>query len=226
MKMRTVPKADGNSIAALNDDEAQLLELIDKIETQHGFIPSHVAEELARVLAVKQERLERLRGKIQSSVRLDVQRYLERWGEEEGNLIMILHEIENQHGYIPREVAMELARAMEIKLARIYEVITFYHYFKLVPPGRRNASVCMGTACYLKGGPEVLAEFERQLGISEGQTTSDREWHLDVVRCIGCCGMSPAAVVDGRNHGKLKSSEVAGILAEALKHDGSEEEEI
>jgi len=140
--------------------------------------------------------------------------HVEHWRGCEGNLIMILHAIQNEHGYIPREGAMVLARELDISLARIYEVITFYHYFRLVPPGRHNVSVCIGTACYLKGSANVLEEVKSSLGIEEGQTTEDREYHLETVRCIGCCGMSPALVVDGKTHGRVRTSDVADLLKE------------
>jgi NADH-quinone oxidoreductase subunit E len=108
---------------------------------------------------------------------------------------------------------MELSRELGVKLARIYEVITFYHYFKLQPPGAHSITVCNGTACYLKGAGELLNELRTQLGIAEGQTTTDRQFHLDTVRCIGCCGMAPAVVVDGRTCGHVKPSEIAGHIA-------------
>lgn len=142
----------------------------------------------------------------------DVRRHVETWQEREGNLIMILHGIQNQYGYVPREVAMLLAREMNISLARIYEVITFYHYFKLVPPGRHNLALCNGTACYLKGANNLLEEVEQQLGIRAGETTADREFHLETVRCIGCCGMSPAMMIDGKTHGRLRSSDIAELV--------------
>lgn len=132
---------------------------------------------------------------------------------------MILHAIQNEHGYVPRQVAMELAQCLGVSLARIYEVITFYNYFKLTPPGKHNVAVCTGTACYLKGSANVLAEWESVLGITEGHTTSDREFHLDTVRCLGCCGMSPAMVVDGRTHGRVRSADVAPLV-EATKRGG------
>jgi NADH-quinone oxidoreductase subunit E len=136
-----------------------------------------------------------------------------RWRGEEGNLIMILHAIQNQYGYVPREVAMELSRELGVKLARIYEVITFYHYFKLQPPGKHTVTVCNGTACYLKGAPGLLNELRNQLGVGEGQTTPDREFQVEVVRCIGCCGMAPAVVCDGKTHGRVKPPDLAGIIA-------------
>lgn len=147
--------------------------------------------------------------------RESVRNLVEKWKGEEGNLIMMLHAIQNEHGYVPRELAMELARMAGITLARIYEVITFYHYFKLQPPGKHNISVCLGTACYLKGSANVLGEVKTQLGIQESETTADRQFHLDVVRCIGCCGMAPAMTVDGKTFGKVKTSDIAARIAEA-----------
>jgi NADH-quinone oxidoreductase subunit E len=141
-----------------------------------------------------------------------VRSHVEEWRGREGNLIMILHAIQDEHGYIPRGGAMVLARELGVSLARIYEVITFYHYFRLVPPGHHDISVCIGTACYLKGSANVLEEVKGRLGIEEGQTTEDREYHLETVRCIGCCGMSPAMVIDGKTHGRVRTSDVADLL--------------
>ena len=196
------------------NDEAALLTMLEELEKRHGYIPHQISDEVGRVLEVRLERLRRIQTKLESSVRRDVQTQVARWKGEEGNLIMILHAIQNQHGYVPREVAMELSRELGVKLARIYEVITFYHYFKLQPPGKHNVTVCNGTACYLKGSGGLLNEIRNQLGIGEGQTTSDREFHVEVVRCIGCCGMSPAMVCDGKTHGRLKPSDVGPILAQ------------
>lgn len=194
-------------------DEAALLVLLEKVETDHGFVPRDISDEISRLVEVRLERLRRIQSKLDSTLRRDVQQHVAHWRGEEGNLIMILHAIQNQHGYVPREVAMELSRELGVKLARIYEVITFYHYFKLQPPGMHNLTVCNGTACYLKGSGELLNELRSQLGIAEGQTTADRQFHLDTVRCIGCCGMAPAMVVDGHTYGHVKSSEVAGHIA-------------
>jgi NADH-quinone oxidoreductase subunit E len=137
---------------------------------------------------------------------------VERWSDQEGNLIMILHEIQNHHGYVPREASLLLAEKTGVPLARIYEVLTFYHYFRLVPQGKHNLTVCNGTACYLKGAARLLAELESRLGIKEGETTADRQFHLETVRCIGCCGMSPALVVDKKTLGRVAPTDVAGIV--------------
>ena len=196
-------------------DESALLAMLEEIERKHGYIPHQIGDEVARMLEVKLDRLKRAQAKLESGIRRDVQGHVARWRNEEGNLIMILHAIQNQYGYVPREVAMELSRELNVRLARIYEVITFYHYFKLQPPGRHTLTVCNGTACYLKGAAGLLAELRAQLGIGEGQTTPDREFHVDVVRCIGCCGMSPAVVCDGKTHGRMKPTDMAGLLAAA-----------
>jgi NADH-quinone oxidoreductase subunit E len=194
-------------------DEAALLELLHDLEQKHGFVPREVSDEVSRVVEVKLERLRRIQGKLDSTLRRDVRQHAARWRNEEGNLIMVLHAIQNQHGYVPREVAMELSRELGVKLARIYEVITFYHYFKLQPPGAHTLTVCNGTACYLKGATELLNEMRTQLGIAEGQTSVDRQFHLDTVRCIGCCGMAPAMVIDGQTIGRAKPADVAGHIA-------------
>jgi NADH-quinone oxidoreductase subunit E len=194
-------------------DETALITLLDQLVEKHGFVPREISEEVTRLVEVKLDRLKRIQAKLDTSIRRDVQQHVAQWRDEEGNLIMILHAIQNQHGYVPREVAMELSRELGVKLARIYEVITFYHYFKLQPPGAHNLTVCNGTACYLKGAAELLNELRTQLGVSEGQTTADRQFHLDVVRCIGCCGMAPAMVVDGKTCGHAKPADVAGHIA-------------
>jgi NADH-quinone oxidoreductase subunit E len=213
MKATQRTERSGNAGADLASlDEQLLLERLAAAEKQHGYVPRELSEQMGRVLEIRLERLRRLQDRLDSGIRRDVQAHVNHWRNEEGNLIMILHAIQNQHGYVPREVAMELSRELGVKLARIYEVITFYHYFKLQPPGRHHVTVCNGTACYLKGAAELLNELRSRLGVGEGQTTPDRKFHLDTVRCIGCCGMSPAMVIDGQTHGRVKSSDVAGLL--------------
>lgn len=130
---------------------------------------------------------------------------------------MVLHEIQNHYGYVPRDVSLQLSSLLDIPLARIYEVITFYNYFKLDPPGKYTIAVCLGTACYLKGAPEIVEEIKTMFNIKEGQTTADGLFHLDVVRCLGCCGLAPVMMVNGEIYGKVKREEVAGILSKYKK---------
>jgi NADH-quinone oxidoreductase subunit E len=142
---------------------------------------------------------------------------LQQWKDKEGNLIMILHEIQNHHGYVPRELSLELSRMLGIPLARIYEVITFYNFFKLTPPGKHRIALCMGTACYLRGAAVILEEIKNILGVKEGQVTKDGIFHLDVVRCLGCCGLAPVMMIDNKVYGKVKKGEVADILSKYTK---------
>ena len=92
--------------------------------------------------------------------------------------------------------------------------MTFYNFFKLDAPGKAVISVCTGTACYLKGNDKVLEEFKKQLGINEGESTSDRMFHLQVVRCVGCCGLAPVCVVNGKTYGRITPADVSKILEE------------
>lgn len=142
-----------------------------------------------------------------------------KWEGIEGNLVMILHEIQNTYGYVPRQVSFELQELLGVPLARIYEVITFYNYFKLEAPGKHRIMVCMGTACYLKGGEDILNELKSILHIEPGQTTQDRMFTLEPVRCIGCCGLAPVIMIDDRVYGKLTKERIPDILARYIKGD-------
>ena len=142
---------------------------------------------------------------------------VKKWKDKQGSLIMVLHEIQSRHGYVPRIIALEVAREMNVPLARIWEVLTFYHLFKLSAPGKYVVSVCMGTACYLKGAPALSEEFKKRLDVEPGQTTKDGLFHLQEVRCLGCCGLAPVVMVNGRVHAKLKPSDVQKIIEECVE---------
>lgn len=142
----------------------------------------------------------------------DISRTVQKWRNKRGSLIMALHEIQNRYGYVPRNVSLQIAQLMDVPLARIYEVVTFYNYFKLEPPGKNNLSVCLGTACYLKGAPALLNELKSRLGVSEGETTPDGEFHLQSVRCVGCCGLAPVVVANGETLSKVQPSALEGLI--------------
>jgi NADH-quinone oxidoreductase subunit E len=144
---------------------------------------------------------------------------LEKWKDKRGNLIMILHDIQDHYGYVPREVAFILSREMDIPLARIYEVITFYNYFKLDPPGKYTISVCMGTACYLQGAPQLMEELQNILGVEEGETTRDGLFHLQSVRCLGCCGLAPVMMINDKVYGKPDKEKLVDILSKYTKEE-------
>ncbi|HOW28514.1 MAG TPA: NAD(P)H-dependent oxidoreductase subunit E [Elusimicrobiota bacterium] len=147
-------------------------------------------------------------------IRKDVDEICKPWEGRPGNLIMILHEIQNRYSYVPRRISFEVAKHLSIPLARIYEVITFYNYFKLTPPGKHIVSVCMGTACYLKGAPTLVEAMGNHLGIKPGETTPDKNFYLQVVRCLGCCGLAPVITVGQKVYSGVKPEQVPAILAE------------
>jgi len=148
---------------------------------------------------------------------VDLRPIVEKWRGKEGNLIMILHDVQNELGYVPRKISLELSRLLQVPLARIYEVLTFYNYFRMAPPGRHHISICLGTACYLNGAPALLSEAERILSIKPGQTTPDGSFSLDLVRCVGCCGLAPVVVVDGKVHDKVTPDRIAGLLNDCVR---------
>ncbi len=137
---------------------------------------------------------------------------IKKWKDKKGSLIQALHELQGRYGYVPRDAALVLAKGLGVPLARIYEVITFYNYFKLEAPGKRVVSVCMGTACYLKGAPEIEAKISAHLGIKPGESTKDKEWHLQAVRCVGCCGLAPVVMVNTKVFAKVKAADVVAQI--------------
>jgi NADH-quinone oxidoreductase subunit E len=147
----------------------------------------------------------------------EVRAIADSWKDKEGNLIMVLHQIQNRYGYIPRDVSLVLSEVLDVPLARIYEVITFYHLFRLTPPGKHTISVCMGTACYLKGGAELLEELEHLLCIKPGESTKDGQYHLEVVRCLGCCGLAPVVKIQDKVYGGVKKKDIGDIIAHYSK---------
>ena len=139
---------------------------------------------------------------------------VKKWKEKRGSLIMALHEIQGVFGYIPWASARTVADEMGVPLARIYEVLTFYNYFKIEKPGKNIISVCDGTACHLKGSQSVLKAYQDELGIGPGETTPDGLFHLQIVRCLGCCGLSPVSVVNGKTYSRVTPGDVKNIIAE------------
>ena len=143
----------------------------------------------------------------------EIKAFIDEWKNKPGNLIMVLHKVQQTYGYIPRNIAIETAELLDVPLAKIYGVVTFYNFFKLQKAGKYIIQVCLGTACYLRGGDDIIKEFEKQLGIGVNGTTPDGLFSVEAVRCIGCCGLAPAVVVNGEVHGKLTTADVAGIIA-------------
>lgn len=139
--------------------------------------------------------------------------FVEKWRDKPGNLIMVLHKAQGEYGFIPRKIAIELGHLLDVPLAKIYGVITFYQFFRLEKPGKYQLSVCMGTACYLKGGEDLIQELENLLGVGVNCTTEDGMYSLEAVRCIGCCGLAPVLMINGEVYGKLGKDDLPAVIA-------------
>lgn len=136
---------------------------------------------------------------------------------EAGALMPVLHEAQNIYGYLPAEVQTVIAEELNVPLAEVYGVATFYSQFSLAPKGKHRISVCLGTACYVKGSDKVLEAIEKELRISCGECTPDKKFSIDSCRCVGACGLAPVMIVDGEVYGKLSAKDVAGILDGYMK---------
>ena len=142
---------------------------------------------------------------------------IDKYREDQGALIPTLHEVQEFYGYLPIEVQKIISEELNIPLAEIYGVATFYSQFSLNPKGKVAISVCLGTACYVKGAQQIIDKFSELLGIAPGGTTADGMFTLDALRCIGACGIAPAVTINGKVYPKLKVSDVPGVVEEYRK---------
>lgn len=131
---------------------------------------------------------------------------------QKGALMPVMQQAQDIYGYLPIEVQTMIADGMEVPLEKVYGVSTFYSQFALNPKGKYQISVCLGTACYVKGSGDVYAKIEEILGIKGGECTPDRKFSLDACRCVGACGLAPVMMINGEVYGRLKPDDVKGIL--------------
>lgn len=148
---------------------------------------------------------------------------LGRYQSREDALITMLQETQHAYGYLPEEALVRLSQETKIPLSRIYSVVTFYAQFYLTPRGRNTVRVCRGTACHVRGGARILEGTERELGIMEGETTSDLEYSLETVACIGACGLAPTMVINQTTYGKMTPKKVTEILDRLHKKEADVE---
>lgn len=132
--------------------------------------------------------------------------------DEAGALMPVLHEAQNIYGYLPAEVQTVIAEELNIPLAEVYGVATFYSQFSLTPKGKHKISICLGTACYVKGSDKILEAVEHELRVRCGECTPDKKFSIESCRCVGACGLAPVMIVDGEVYGRLTPQDVKGIL--------------
>ena len=147
----------------------------------------------------------------------EISAFIDEWKSKPGNLIMVLHQVQQTYGYIPRNIAIEISERLSVPLAKIYGVVTFYNFFKLEKAGKYKIQVGLGTACYIRGGDDLLKTLEKELGIGLNSTTPDGMFSIEAVRCLGCCGLAPVIVVNGNVHGRLTSKDVPAIIEQYRK---------
>jgi len=132
----------------------------------------------------------------------------------QGELINVLHKVQHTFGYLPAEVQEVVANELNIPLAKVYGVVTFYSFFSMVPKGRHPISVCTGTACYVRGAENVLSEFKKELKIEVGETTADGRFSISCLRCVGACGLAPVVMVGDKTYGRVSPEMVKDIIKE------------
>jgi NADH-quinone oxidoreductase subunit E len=149
---------------------------------------------------------------VEAAAPADISSALSSFERRRRNLIPILQMIQQRQGYLSPQAMRLVADYLRISPSEVYGVATFYNQFRFHPPGKHQIKVCLGTACHVVGGDIILENFERKLGIKEGHTTSDREFSIERVACVGCCALAPVAVVDETTHGHMAPSKVEGLL--------------
>jgi len=146
----------------------------------------------------------------------ELEKYISSFEDKKGSLIIILHKAQEIFGYIPEEVQEFVAEKINMPIAKVYGVVSFYNFFSMKPKGKYQISVCTGTACYVRGADKVLEAIKKELNIEVGEVTKDGVFSLDCLRCVGACGLAPVVIIGKEVHGKVKPDEIKKILVSYL----------
>jgi NADH-quinone oxidoreductase subunit E len=141
-----------------------------------------------------------------------IETILQRHPQDPSSIIQVMLDIQNELCYLPRDVLDHVSEQLHVPLSRTYNLATFYKAFSLKPKGKFPIAVCTGTACHVQGAVRILDQIQRELGIKEGETTADKKFSVESVRCLGCCGLAPVVTVGKNLHGKVPASKVTKIL--------------
>ena len=142
-----------------------------------------------------------------------IDQIIDTYANEKGVLIQLLLDVQRELRWIPKEAIMRISQRLKIPVSEIYRVATFYTALSLKPRGRHLVRVCLGTACYVRGGPRILDSVERSLRIKPGETTSDNRFSLETVNCLGCCALGPVIELDGLYHGRLTPGKLGELFS-------------
>jgi NADH-quinone oxidoreductase subunit E len=141
-----------------------------------------------------------------------IDRILRRYRNQKSYLISILHDVQTEYNYLPKESLEKIAEKIGVPLSRVYSTATFFKAFSLEPRGKHLITVCLGTACHVRGAPRIVEEIERILGIKPGETTKDKNFTFETVNCLGCCAIGPIMVVDNKYFGEITTAKIASVL--------------
>ena len=144
----------------------------------------------------------------------ELKRFIDALPTKQGELIRVLNRAQGIFGYLPREVQVFVAKELGVPVSKVYGVVSFYSYFTMKPKGKYEISVCMGTACYVRGAESVLEELRKKLSIEPGETTPDGKFSLRSLRCVGACGLAPVMLVGDKVYGRVTPDMVDSILEE------------
>ncbi len=142
---------------------------------------------------------------------------LERHGRDPANLLAMLQDIQKEENYLPREDLLRLAKELSVPITRIYGLATFFKAFSLKPRGKHICTVCMGTACHVRGAPRLVEQVEREFSLKAGETTPDRKLTLETVNCVGACALGPLVILDGEYHGNMNAAKLDKVITEVKK---------
>ena len=154
---------------------------------------------------------------IDNKIKEDMKEILEVYKVEKENLIPILNDVQEKYGYIPKIAQLEISNYLNVPMAEIYGVITFYSRFTLEPKGKYNISVCLGTACFVKGSQAIFDRLKDRLKIDEGKTTNDGKFSIDTTRCVGACGIAPVFTVNNEVYGHATVKKLDEVIDELEK---------
>lgn len=149
---------------------------------------------------------------IKQRIEKEVKEILEKYPKEKNQLIAVLNDVQEKYGYIPKDAQMVISEEMSISMAEIYGVITFYSRFTLSPKGKYNVSICLGTACYVKGAQKLLDRAIERLHIQPGEVTEDGKFSIDDVRCVGACGLAPVFMINDEVYGNATVKEFDEVI--------------
>jgi len=144
---------------------------------------------------------------------------VDKYQEKRTALISILHDVQDRYKYLPEEALKMVASRLRMDINEIYGVATFYKSFSLVPKGRHSVTLCLGTACHVRGGPKILSEMKKYLNIEPGQTTVDKQISLNVVNCLGVCAIGPVMFVDGKFYGEMNPMKAKKVVEKISKNN-------